>query len=751
MSKTISPEERSRRAALIRQAIARGAGRFFGGTKLLYPVSDYILLAFQRPVCFSIWKRDGELAYTTFRDPAIVSSAMLKSGTHLKHPGDCKVDLSVLSPCLKEYFVTLHYVSEAGFEPMDAEGMNLLEQILDPEERPPFPHGFPEVLLKAIVVNSNTQWIDSDCNGAVALSDEQIAKYLEPLRDALDEVMAELLEHKSFSVTLSTGVSVPNLFAVVRTVRSTAKRFAATTSNDSDEVFPYTASLLLSNVQRDLLPAICDDSNCDACIDTARSQCQQKQYPERCISLLETPLSVYARSIFDSVYYSGCVDFGLPGKIGEAGQWRDKVILGGAEEDIQRREVEKCVYGVLSKGRSARIMYVPIHVGGSPWISLFTFTDADDESAWDDNYCFYRDIIAKLSDRIRSVAQGIYIQTLVDDLEYALGEHPNQLFDEVEERWKAVSQVFPFRRHLLTQCSSSTAGALRLPRGVYAALTDDDNSFCHPQIDYGHVALEKLKESISTKLTSLELIDIRANEGIRNQLTSQAHTFLNVLLSIKGTLDSALHENNIPTVHKYARDAASNAEILEASLRVALDRPLPDTFPKDILSMLNWLYETASYGDLKPEPSWNSAKRFAPFSSTEETISAFTVLWNLWDNAARVARGKLNGWFKVSMEAVETDKYARICFTNLGEMPGSWVDYINDQGPSPNTEKRPCGLEIVKDKIHHELKWGIECQVENDGTTRICLKIPEDALNHLENRRSLNARKKHSPQNTNGG
>jgi len=718
-------EELDRRVVLIRQAIARGAGRFFGGAKLLYPISDYILLAFQTPACFSIWTRSGKLVFSTFRDPDIVSTAMLASASHLTDPDNCKIDLSFLGRNLSDYFVTLHKVSKKGFDPVGTKDIAFLKQILNPNQKPRFPDGFSEALQQAIEAHSKYQWIDSDCGIAMPLSDEQVVKYLKPLRSVLDEVIPEILEHQSFSVTLSNGASVPNIFAVVRTVRSPQKRFS---EKEPRGIFPYTASLLLSNVQRDLLPRICDDSVCSACEETTRANCEQKQYMSRCISLLEAPLSLKARSIFDSVYYSGCVDFGLMGKTGEAGQWRDR---GGAGEDILRREVEKCVYGVLTRGNRSRIMYVPIHVGGSPWISLFTFTRADDESTWDDNYCFYRDIISKLSDRIRSAVQATYIKALVNDLRDAV-DRRNDIVGEIDGNWGVASQIFPFRRHRLTQCTASMPGALRLPRGIHAVLSEEDNPFCNAQIDYGHIRLERLRDGLSKELKLMERIELLANEGVRNRRTSQAHTLINISLELTGAIDNALHAQDLTEVQKYCRDATSYKTILDASLSIALGRNLPPDFPRDVKSMLIWLNGLIPSTKLRPEVSWKQSATTRPFANDKDICAAFTILWNLWDNAIKMAGGKKQGWFRIS--AAEIKDGIQIDFENLGQITELWLRYLNDHRSSPNTENRRRGLEIVKE-LMPLLGWRIQCEIPKSGETRIRLLIPLDDPSHSDNRR----------------
>lgn len=715
MRETISPKERSRRAALIRQAIARGAGRFFGGAKLLYPISDYILLAFQESLCLSIWKRTGNLVFTTFRDPAIVNTNSLNTGVHLKDHDHSTYPMSQISPLLSDYYLTLHKVDKSGFLPVDSSDFDYLTEILDQSSEPPFPDGFAEALLEAINANLGSEWIDSDCQGAWELSDQDVSYHLDPLREVLDDVMQEILEHKSFSVRLNNGDNVPNLFAVVRTVQSSKMRFL---QEGSMRGFPYTASLLLSNVQRKLLPAICIDCDSGICPETTRKECQHKHSVHRCIAELEAPLGTKARSIFDSVYYSGCLDFGPVGSTGEAGHWRD---VGDTEEDIARHEVERCVYGVLTRGQDSRIMYVPIHIGGSPWLSLFTFTRANDKSAWDDNYCFYRDIVAKLSDRIRSSTQDMYIALLVKGLIESLKDNPINMFQSINDRWHIASQIYPFRRHRLEQCTASTKNALSLPKGIHAILVEDPaNVFCHSQLDYGHVPLERIHSTIDRELKLLQGIESLANDQLMSRVESQAHTLLSIIP--KGSLKLALKSDDPAAMARFVKDAAANTEILEAALLIALQRRLPEGFPADIVGMLYWLYERTTSQKVKPQLTIDTGEALKELV-TDHVPAAFTVLWNLWDNAEKAAAGTIERAFCIHTKIDSAKRELLIEFTNSGEMGEPWQRYLRDESPYPIREDRQRGLMFVKDLLQ-KLRWKLLPPIVSEGQTCVRITIP---------------------------
>lgn len=713
MLETLNSEERSRRAALIRQAIARGAGRFFGGEKLLYHIADYILLAFQSPSCFSIWDQCGSLIFSSFRDPYLVRDDDLKSGRHLVHPERCKIELSLLSHELAHYYVTLHNVTPDGFTPFDSERLQLLREVFLAEGSPQYSDSFPNAIVRAINEHKQAQWSDSDCSDAKPMTSNQVDTYLQPMRHVLDEAFGELREHQSFSVNLPDGTDIPNVFAVVRTVRQAKKRLSC---------FPYTASLLLSNSQRDRLPSICRATTLFP--TTMRRTCDKRKCGQRCISLLEAPLSLDARAIYDSVFYSGCVDFSLIGEVGEAGLWRD--IPGNATTDKHRQEVERCVYGVLTGGRQSQIMYVPIHIGGVPWLSLFTLIHVRDQSAWDDTYCFYRDLIAKLSDRLRLGAQNAYLDTLMAEFKKCMQLFPTELFSAVNKKWLQVSQVYPYSSFSLQPTAPSNR-AISMLRGVYADLKEMPNPFCSSQLNYGQFQPELLYDRLQQELNLLVRIDHESDEGMRDRLQSQAHTILNNLPM--GTLRKAVAADDPEDVRKFANDALFYAEIAEIGLLIALERELPHAFPvnksdKTVNDILHWIRTHQPSDKLSPEFHVDPAA--AAIKISDSLIpSAFTVIWNLWHNAETVARGNRDPFFSVALSMSQCNDWVEVTFQNSGQMDADWIRFLRHEAASPNKRRhRRRGLEIVMAQLPI-LRWSlIPPDLPPQKITKLTLRIP---------------------------
>lgn len=81
------------------------------------------------------------------------------------------------------------------------------------------------------------------------------------------------------------------------------------------------------------------------------------------------PLGQGARAIADTPLTSGIIDIGLPGE-------RDALKNPNSREHYPQttarlKELEDKIYG--PDWRSESIFYVPVHIGGIPWLALFSF------------------------------------------------------------------------------------------------------------------------------------------------------------------------------------------------------------------------------------------------------------------------------------------------------------------------------------------------------------------------------------------
>jgi hypothetical protein len=111
---------------------------------------------------------------------------------------------------------------------------------------------------------------------------------------------------------------------------------------------------------------------------------------------------------------------------------------------------------------------------------------------------------------------------------------------------------------------------------------------------------------------------------------------------------------------------------------------------------------------------------------------AFTVIWNLWDNAGK------KGYKNCSTELFEINVEERkgcllIEFANGGEMDKQWIDYLQKKAPFPE-QKRISGLKIVIEALVR-LGWTIDNIVIVKGITRISIAIPN--YNGVKNANSI--------------
>ena len=164
-----------------------------------------------------------------------------------------------------------------------------------------------------------------------------------------------------------------NMFCVLR---------SANTSRNAH--FSYTAQLLLSGSQAEAISAA---------------------FGEAVPSLMEWPLGATARSIADSVFSSGVVDFSDE----QTGQGRDIPSTDKQSDDWKRQQAEKRVYGAIAKDR--HVFYVPIHVSGIPWLALFTISPRSAKIAtWAHTYALYRSLVSDAIENIRALAKSTYLR-----------------------------------------------------------------------------------------------------------------------------------------------------------------------------------------------------------------------------------------------------------------------------------------------------------------------------------------------------
>jgi hypothetical protein len=183
---------------------------------------------------------------------------------------------------------------------------------------------------------------------------------------------------------LITRGSIGNVFAVLRYVDS------KTTMRRGK--FNYSTQLLLSESQRQAVDGV----------PSFKELAQPFGSPA---DLLEQQIGVGARSISDSVFSSGFVEF--PPET--PGQGRDSTFDNDDPAESQRRQIEQTLLTAFGD----RLVHIPIHVGGVPWAIFFLVLPekqfpkrfASENDTWFWIYRFYRTCVPLLADGMRRIAR----------------------------------------------------------------------------------------------------------------------------------------------------------------------------------------------------------------------------------------------------------------------------------------------------------------------------------------------------------
>jgi len=297
---------------------------------------------------------------------------------------------------------------------------------------------------------------------------------LQPFRDRFSMCLVDFSNSPYF--TPPGGKPGPlNLFCAVQFALPEGKirQVALPHSSSKSIAFPYTAALLPSAALDEYVIQAWDQATDKekTRIATYLGEDWTNIDP---IHLLRRPLGPGARSIADSVFMSGVADFGQK-KERNLPRGRDKTPDFGS--DRARAELESIVYRPYTDS-SYTIFYVPIHVGGCPWLALFRFCSTNRSTEGDDafwtSYYFVRDVIPTLADRLRLAAEEAYAETLSRLLIEEIASGPVQLAERINHRWLEASAVYPFQTmHLST--IPDNEDMIRMPDGQKFWLADEPN------------------------------------------------------------------------------------------------------------------------------------------------------------------------------------------------------------------------------------------------------------------------------------
>jgi hypothetical protein len=681
----------------------------------LFPILDTLLLYPQKPRIISVYADNSEAhdpIYTSMQDPELSSIFKEK----LRH-GELSTASCIKVPNTKYYFCLHQFdaskdMKTVTFSPIDGDELKGFRSIFNKLNSKETDSGrvvlefiterIQEVQLRkqqAVAAPGTDQSITANLEGgAIDISEEEIWELLAPMRRVLDDALADFLESPLIDKLNRRDLPFPNIFCVVQTKISSPRRTH----------FDYTARVLLSYIQKERIGGACGQDYCDH---------------------LEYPLGPSVRSIADSVFASGIIDFSSEGP----GEGRDR---GGSKSakspDSLRRVAEKCVYGRIAS--DPKVFYIPVHIGGVPWLSLFTLTEmlGGEEAqtlSWTHNYGLYVTLIPRINNRVRAGVKRLYINLLgdrlADELMYSDGSN---LFGRINRTWKRVAYVYPHKVAVLVPADKGK-GDFELPDGSWARLELNDNPYYTRQIQIEHDFLDGDRQHILDECKkAIDRAKAKQSEVDRRfvaEVLSQRHTVFNRIPDdqLRNALTSPADElSGEARVH--VADASRMTDVLNVSLWIGLrkqgDHPLRNE--KSVLRLLRWLAERTLTSEAKPVLEIGGDGSDVPLPD-EQLSAAFTVLWNLWHNASKKHPSSAGKSFTV--KAVKRNSTLEIVFRNEGSMVRPWADYLLGKGPCPNKLPEPRGLQIVLEEQLPQLGWQISGVEVGNGHTQITLRIPD--------------------------
>jgi hypothetical protein len=560
------------RISLVADAIIGMMNQYSRTEIRFYALFDYLQLLAQRPLVLTIVEDGPSLVrkYSSLRDPEYVD--LLKQvDQDLQSLQDRKMALVSIGQigksghnlwmCLHEYVVSedsaspvmLRLVADSKMKESLIDQFTELTKLLEEFEQTRILNTIQEMIQRI-----GKEGAQSVMPG-IQISNEERHGMLQPMRGVVDDAITEVLDSPLLRKPVGDGgLDLYNLFCVVRTAvpRLRRGRDRVEAQSQSFDGFNYTAGLLLGEQQI-------------ASLQTWRTRPESGLSAEEIFRRIEIPLGEHSRSIADSVFSSGSIDFS-----GEsAGTGRDQ---SGDESDIQRQQAEDLVYSNIVKQH--RVFYIPIHVDGVPWLALFTLTNmthrADEQwVSWMHNYHVYRTVIPKVAARLRSGAQAVYLRLVGESFANGLRSYssPEKFLRSVNEAWLKLSCVYPFQSIALRPCQTQlrtdlekgSTRTLRINETLAVEIvTSGINEFFTRQVSYEVLDVEAVTTVCERNLTSYRETEERVS---RNALTYTAHMIRN---PIRTMLQLGVGLEN----------AAGDAIVNEASKLLALESTVQSLF-----------------------------------------------------------------------------------------------------------------------------------------------------------------------------
>jgi len=469
---------------------------FFDNLKSL--IQDRIILSF-----FDISNHERKLLFHTFQDPYFendLDTSIIKFVN--EHPERAinlsentslyamKFNFSNSQPKLTLHVVELGNTNYNQFEELIATIKQEYEQLI------PVISNFVKT-ANSNHLNKYRQPINSLVNTDFDLNKDS---YLDEVRELIEECIVDVADSLLLRVKLGDNNFIPNLFAVVA-YPSSVKRC---------EVFNYSAQILLTKTQKE---AINKWSN-----------------SEDYSNILETPLSNSARSISDTSFCTGFVEYS-----GIAGQEMD---CAASPDDIARQVKEEGLYAALTNTNSIDervVNFIPIFLNGCPWIVFYTLSKKEENSnkAWDHNYFIYRDLISKVGNSLRIKAKSRYFEIIGNIIEnsYNGSIDAESYIQKANLQLQQLSCFFPFPIPVLGLKQGVPTDAFFLNKVEFTQTGTLKNKFWKPYLEYDNLNKEIILYEASEIL--IDFVNQKETENKKRELSiasySSAHFYGNWL------------------------------------------------------------------------------------------------------------------------------------------------------------------------------------------------------------------------------
>lgn len=442
------------------------------------------------------------------------------------------------------------------------------------------------------------------------------AHHFPSIRTVLDGVYSTL--HDAAVIATRTGELRLNLFAVMRYVAAPSLR--QLDGSSPDRGFDYTASLCLSSTQQDEIRTLFARLRTASLeqiaervgtVEGAREAQKLLADIDGAMGLLEAPKQQGARSVSDSSFQSGIVDFSS-----SKGHAFLRDFAGNSAAEGHRILLERLVYHEIYGGWSStafRIFYVPIHVAGCPWLSLLTFVPDCQEKvpwessgaldAWQSTYLFYRDAVPSLANAIRANVRSEYLRLAAKPIVEALQTSAawGKSSTAMNDCWSRLAQVCPYPVLQIPRSVGASAKdriTIALPepyRSLTLAVTP--NHFLRASLQFDALGRDDIEASLQQQVDTASAAALRAAQSeslIRRGVIHEVRALLT------GSLKPAISD-------AYAAAEAHRLEEAMRALGIARHRAeditviacrlvesIPDT-DTEALSLVEILQHAAAY------------------------------------------------------------------------------------------------------------------------------------------------------------